>query len=99
MENDDFIKISFTDQGQLRVEAAAATTMIFEVDFGPADYNDAIADICGVLPALLRADVATEEMFDDAGRTQPNPIDLQIICMFKAKYGPRLAVEECDLLE
>jgi hypothetical protein len=98
----NIISITFNGiEDYIRVEAVAATEITFEIDTnqGPLDYAEIVADVCGVLPPLLRADMDTAEMYDNAGRTTPNSADLHMIAMFRRKYAAALNVIECDLLE
>lgn len=97
--NTPLISISLTDQGNLFVQAIAATEMSFEVITGAKEYQNTLRDICYMLPRLMSLDVDTAEMYDDAGRTQQSKTDLLIVHKFKTVYKSRLMNVDCDLLE
>jgi hypothetical protein len=84
----------------LHVILISATQMSFDISFAGRDFRDVIRDICGVAPSIMQVDSDLAEAFDDAFRTQPNPIQVYRINKFVNKYRDALSnVDLSDIIE
>ena len=83
----------------LHVLLIAANEMRFDISFADRDYSEVIKDICYVAPSLMSYDADLMEAFDDAFRTQPNPVHGMRIKKFVEKYRGALSNVDIDFLE
>ena len=81
----------------IHVECAAATEMWFDLRWTDLDMYVVLKDLCGIIPVMMQLDSDLMEMYDDAGRTQPNPNDRQAWRTFLMIYGQRIIRGQCAL--
>lgn len=97
----EIFKISYTDEGNLRIEANAATEMSFEIkNLKKLDYAAMMKDILSIAFPLLMADVATAELYDGnpEAYTGNDHVYLWRLNQFAKKYHNHLVNVDTDLL-
>lgn len=83
----------------LHVILISANQMSFDISFAGKDYSEVIYDICRVAPSMMEVDHALGEMYDNAGRTKPNPAHVMRVKKFQEKYRSALSNVNVDFLE
>ncbi len=74
----------------LHVEIAAATQIVFDVNFDGLDYQQVVEDICTVAPRMMNLDADLAEAYDGGFRTQPRSDDRAAVRHFLAQYVGRV---------
>lgn len=81
------VEIQNMSDGFYSVKIWAATEIYFEVS--SKDYDNTLKQICRVIPHMIKLDGDLMEMMDDAGRTQLNQNDINVVRHFATMFSFR----------